>query len=213
MNSLILFQRPLTKDLTTYLKELIEVLETCKLLINNPDSKKANVYRDFVHSTVERLYAKANFPVYLVLSHGDFCPANFLRTKDGLRIIDWEGAKHRSILFDFYSYFFYRPVSPKFSVDNMASEIEEALPVFVSGLSLKAPDITENLMSLIKIYRWLYYIERLCMLVERDFTDQRLNMTDYIMRYIAAFSEYETTLNAKTATETNVIHKNYEIQI
>ena len=203
MHSLMLFQRPVTKDLAVYLKELIGIIENGKLLKKNLDSKEANIFREFVHSIIERLNAEVNHKVLLVFSHGDFCPANFLNTKEGLRIVDWESTKYRSLLFDFYSYFFYRPVSPKLPVDKMFSEINEALPILVSRLSSRTPDVTGNLLALVMIYRHLYYIERLCMLVERDLTDNRLNMTDYIMRYIEAYKGYENIINMAAITFNN----------
>lgn len=203
MNSLILFKRPSTKDLAVYLEELIGILEVSRLSRQSLDLKEANTFRNFVHSTVELLNAEGKIPVYLVFSHGDFCPANFLSTKDGIRIVDWETAGDRSLLFDFYSYFFYRATSNKLPVVKLVSEINEALPIFVSGLSLKAPEITENLSASVKIYRRLFYIEYLSKLVERDLTDNILNMTDYILRYIEAFSHYEEILNTDVTTFSN----------
>ena len=195
MNSLMLFQQPVIKDLQGYVKELMEILEISKLSENSLDAKEAVTFRNFIHAATTRLHTNGNLPVYLVFSHGDFCPANVLHTDSGLKIVDWETAKHRSLLFDFYSYFFYRPVSPKLPVDKMVSEITEALPFYLSQLPLKHPDI-KKASAFMDTYRLLYYIERLCTLVERDLTDNRLSMTDYMMRYIKAWTEYEQILNA-----------------
>ena len=52
------------------------------------------------------LRGEENRPVFLVLTHGDFCPANMVNTPHGIKIIDWEGVGNRSVLFDVYSYFF-----------------------------------------------------------------------------------------------------------
>ncbi len=195
MNSLILFEKPVTKNLKEYINELISSLK-----FSNSSRKELNVnevdkINDFVNSIIEKLNVEENHTVHLVFSHGDFCPANILSTKDGIRIVDWETAGYRSLLFDFYSYFFYRPVCNKIPVDKMISEINEALPIFMSELALRAPEITENLLVLVKIYRRLFYIEYLSKLVERDLTDKLLNMTDYIMRYIEAFGSYENLIS------------------
>lgn len=194
MNSLILFQPPQIKYLSMYLKEIMGILERSEFSREKLDLEESEIFNKFVHGTVERLNAEGNCPVHLVFSHGDFCPPNFLSLKDGLKIIDWESADFRSLLFDFYSYFFYRPVTRKLPVAQIVSEINEALPYFISELSLRSPDITDNLVASVKIYRQLYYIERLCMLVERDLTDNYLSMKDYIFRYIKAFQDYEDIL-------------------
>ena len=38
------------------------------------------------------------------LSHGDFCPWNILKTKNKLRLIDWEMAKNRPLGYDLFTY-------------------------------------------------------------------------------------------------------------
>lgn len=201
LNSLILFQPPQTKNLSRYLEEIMEILEKSEFSREKLVLEEAVMFNKFVHTTVDRLNAVGNCPVHLVFSHGDFCPVNFLNTKDGLKIVDWESTGYRSLLFDFYSYFFYRPVTRKLTVAQMVSESNGALPYFISELSLVSPDITDNLLASAKTYRHLYYIERLCMLVERDLTDKNLSMKDYIFRYIEAFQAYEDITYAKTQTE------------
>lgn len=195
MNSLISHRSPKTKDLQVYLGELRGILDGSKLLKNGPNLTESKILRSFVNATEERLNDEGHHPVNLVFTHGDFCPANFLGTNDGIKIVDWETATYRSLLFDFYSYFFYRVTSGRLPVDQVASEINEALPNFVSGLSLKAPDITKNVLASVNIYRRLFYLEYLSKLVERDLTDNRLNMTDYILLYIRAFREHEQKYN------------------
>jgi hypothetical protein len=152
--------------------------------------------KKFLDSTVERLRVEGNCPVYLVFTHGDFCPANMLNTPYGIRIIDWESADYRSALFDFYSYFFYRSVARKIPVTVLVSEINEAFPLFVSSLTKKAPGISQSIISLRDTYRWLYYIERICMLVDRKVTDKNLNILEDILRYIEAFNHYEEIIAA-----------------
>jgi hypothetical protein len=200
LKSLILFQPLSVKELSVYLEELVGFLEGNSLSRNKLTEQENQIFRNFVHSTAEQLKAEEDRAVHLVFSHGDFCPANLLSAKDGLRIVDWESIGYRSLLFDFYSYFFYRPVSPKLPVDKMALEINEALPYFISGLSLHTPHITEHLLASMKIYRQLYYIERLYMLVERDSSDSRLDMKSYIFRYIDAYSGCEEILNTSPIT-------------
>jgi aminoglycoside phosphotransferase (APT) family kinase protein len=129
-----------------------------------------------------------------VFTHGDFCSANILNTKDRIKIIDWEHATYRSALFDFYSYFFYRPYRNKISVHNLFSEINKALPYLISPLSLKSRELSKSISSLERTYRLLYYIERIGMLVEREMTDTNLNIMETITKYIDVFSNYEEIL-------------------
>ena len=199
INSLILFQSPETNNLADYFRKLIDVLESSKLSEKSSDSKESNIYRDFMHSMVKKLDAEGDLPIHLVFTHGDFCPANLLNTKNGLKIVDWETAKHRSLLFDFYSYFFYRITSGNLSVNKVVFEINEALPNFLSQLSMRVPDITKDIFDFVKVYRFLFYIEYVCKLVERDLTDNRLNMTHYICLNIDAFNQYENALTTQNS--------------
>ena len=114
-----------------------------------------------------------------------------LNTRQGIKIIDWEGAGCRSALFDFYSYFFYRPVCRNVPVETVALEIKEALPKFLSRLAEQDPDISNSLMHLEDSYRWIYYIEQICQEVEREMTDTNLDILDFILRYINAFILFE----------------------
>lgn len=191
INSLIVFQQSKTRISIEYAKEVVEMLEDTRFSsqeLTATEFRKVKAFLDFV---VERLRIEKNCQVYLVFTHGDFCPANMLNTSHGVKVIDWEGAGYRSALFDFYSYFFYRSVSRGVSVGTIVSEVNEAFPLFVSSLAKKAPGISNSVLSLRDIYRWLYYIERIAMLVERKTTDKNLNILEDIFRYIGAFSLYE----------------------
>ena len=205
INSLILFQPSIIKNAEEYINEIIEISEVGRLSGQKLKVREYDKIKRFVDSVVERLCAEGNYPVQLVFSHGDFCPANMLMTRHGIRIVDWESAMYRSTLFDFYSYFFYRPVCRNVPVDTIVSEINEALPFFISELAKKAPDISHSLLSLEKVYRWLYYLERICMLMEREITDTNLNIVDYISQYIDAFSRYEEILSGNIDSDRRTV--------
>jgi len=211
MNSLISYQRFLTKDLQAYLQELNGILDISRFTGRQSYSREAEVFGNFVKFTVERLKNSETQSVLLAFTHGDFCPANILSTKDGIRIVDWETAGYRSLLFDFYSYFFYRPVNIKnISVEKMSSELDQALPAFISGVDVKALDVSAYLSTSLNTYRRLYYMEYLCKLMERLLTDKSLNIMDYIMRYIDVFSLYEEECNkeAKNGQRQSMIFHN-----
>lgn len=198
LNSLILFQKPSMKNAVEYVNGMLEKFNAGRLPGQKLPEKEFKTIKSFLNSLVERLRGEGNLPVYLVFTHGDFCPANMLNTRHGIKIIDWEGAGYRSALFDFYSYFFYRPVCRNVPVKTVAFEIKEALPIFLSRLAERSPEISRSLMQLEDSYRWMYYIEQVCQEVEREMTDTNLDILDFIIRYIQAFSHYEEMCGVTT---------------
>lgn len=200
IEKLILFQPPMTVNLNEYINDITKKLEGCRLFrqeLEKIHNKKIQEIKNFFSSTIEQLNVGPNYPVYLVFTHGDFCSANILNTKNNIKILDWENATYRSALFDFYSYFFYRPYRGKISVSMLVPEINEALPFLISKLSLKAPDISKSLLSLEKVYRLLYYIEAVCLDVKREMTDTNLDIMESIRIYIDVFKNYEEVLAQK----------------
>jgi len=191
LERLILHQSPVTKNTGDYVDEIKSIMASGNLMREGLDTHKIEKITAFIDSITEQLHSAGNVPVYLVLTHGDFCPANMLNTRHGLRVIDWESATLRSALFDFYSYFFYRSVHQKLPVGQLSSEIEVALPYLTGKLNTTAPDISRSLKSFEKVYRWLYYIERVHMLIERERYDTKHNIIDVILRFIEVFNTYE----------------------
>ncbi|MDQ7788259.1 MAG: phosphotransferase [Thermodesulfovibrionales bacterium] len=197
IEKLIFLQAPMTVNIKKYLNDITDVVENSSIFqqdfvkINNKEIPEIN---KFFRATIEQLRAERNCPVYLVFTHGDFCSANIINTKDTIKILDWEHAAYRSALFDFYSYFFYRPYRNKISVHDLVLEINEAFPFFISKLSLKSREISESISSLGSIYRLLYYIERINMLLERAMTDTNLDVMGKISIYIDVYRKYEEFL-------------------
>jgi thiamine kinase-like enzyme len=191
LESLILHKFQITKNTIDYINEIKNNLLSRNLLSDNLDVLKIDKILSFIRLIEERIKAEGNLTIYLVLTHGDFCPANMLNTKHGLKVLDWESSTYRSALFDFYSYFFFRPLHQKLPLDNLPPEIEVALPRLINNLESKIPSISESLKSFEKVYRWFYYIERISMLVERVKYDTKLNTRENIIRYIDVFNNYE----------------------
>jgi len=191
LDSLMLWQKPMTNNSIEYTKEIMEIIEVSGLSRRESTVREFNTIRSFLDSVIKRLRVKGNCDVQLVFTHGDFCPANMLNTRHGIRLVDWESSKYRSALFDFYSYFFYRPVNRKIPVTQLVSEINEALPCVISSLAKKTPTIANSLRQLEKVYLWIYYIEEICKGVEREMTDKNLNIVEDILHYIEAFNRYE----------------------
>ncbi len=109
MNSLVLFQKPIVKNSVEYVKDVIKTLDVTGYTRPNQHLKEFSEITSFINSLVERLHSEGNYPIQLVFSHGDFVPANMLKTSQGIKLVDWEEASSRSASFDFYSYFFLSP--------------------------------------------------------------------------------------------------------
>jgi choline/ethanolamine kinase len=191
LTSLMQFQKPISKNSVEYALDMTRALSSKTLPRLASTGAEYQEITSFLDSIVNRLQTEGNFPIFLVFAHGDFVPANMLNTQNGMKIIDWEGAGYRSALFDFYSYFFYRPACREVPVSVLGSEIKKALPMFISRLAENAAEVSSSLKALEKAYRWVFYIELICRLVDREMTDKNLNMMHYIQEYIKAFNFYE----------------------
>lgn len=198
IETIMLFQKPSMKRLRNYTDEIAGKLKESRLYQQRVKSDESTAISSFCDVVIEQLNAVPDCLVYLLFTHGDFCSANILNTHDNIRIIDWEHVTYRSALFDFYSYFFYRPYRGKITTEVMASEINEAFSFLLSRLAVKAPDIADSIISFEKIYRWLYYIERICMLVEREKTDTNLNIMERMVTFYKVFDQYEEICSSKT---------------
>lgn len=197
LTRLMLFQKPISKNSVEHALDMTKALSSkvlARLASTGADYQKITSFLDVI---INRLQTEGNYPILLVFAHGDFVPANMLNTQHGMKIIDWECAEFRSALNDFYSYFFYRPVSREVPVSVLRSEIQKALPMFILELTENAPEVSRSLKALEKTYRWIFYIEKICGLVDREMTDKNLNIKHYIQENIKAFNLYEELCTGK----------------
>lgn len=191
LERLIFYQSPLAKHSVGYANKIKSDVMSGKLWREGLDANKRHKIQKFIDAMVRQVECEGNQPILLVLTHGDFCPANMLNTRRGLRLIDWESTTYRSVLFDFYSYFFFRPLHQKHPLEKSCAEINEALRFVLSKLDVQAPAVSESLKAHEKIYRWLFYIERIYMLIEREKYDRKLNILDEMVTYTEVFNSYE----------------------
>ena len=187
---MILLQAPLSTNLHEYVDRITNTLKDGRLSRQRLDARKINTIKGFIESITKRLRLEENCQIDLVFSHGDFSLVNILRTEKGIMVIDWESASRRSTLFDLYN-FFLTELYYKRATTNLVSEINEAISVLQSHLTLSAPDTARTLPSLAEVYRRLYYFERVFMLLEREMSDKIL---DVILRSIEVFNRYEETI-------------------
>jgi thiamine kinase-like enzyme len=129
----------------------------------------------------------------LVFSHGDYSLVNILRTKNGIKVIDWEGVAFRNPLYDLHNFFF-TELYYKRAKTNLVMEINEAILSMQARFYTKFPDIAKSLELFASTYRRLYYIERVCMLLERELSNQLLNV---VIRSIDMFERYENVVESR----------------
>ncbi len=194
LNQLMMFKPTKSINSQDYVSSLIGILKGYDLSRKEHDTDKIAKINNFIDSMWGKIQGKGDSDIYLVFSHGDFCPANLMDTKYGIRVLDWEGAEYRSALFDFYSYFFYLPVCINYPLNNLPPKLHESLTFFTSELSLKDSTLKSNFEVNNHVYRWIFYIEFIRRLIEREITDSNLDIMDYIIRYIDGFNYYELLL-------------------
>lgn len=181
------------KELRLYLDELATCLDDVRLSELPLDAEKLTKIRDFVMAVTNELRQEENRQVDLVFSHGDFSFVNVLNSKSGMRIIDWESVDRRSPLNDFYNYFFTELYYQRVE-SSLVSEISQALSILQGLLQPDAPKLTQDLLPSANLYRRLYYLERIKMLLGRELNDKRLHV---IVRSIDIFNQFEEALGNK----------------
>lgn len=180
-------QAPIARSSVEYVLELIRNLPKPGEM-----STRHHSIHEFLQYILQDLQDEGNCPIFLVFAHGDFVPANMLNTRVGLRVIDWEGAGFWSAMFDFYSYFFYRPANRDVSVGIMIREVREAWPILITELEKANREFSRQVVERARVYRRIFYVEMIRRLMDRELTDTNLNIPHYAQKYLVAFQEYET---------------------
>ena len=187
LKQMILLTPPLVTGLDEYVNKIVNVTGDGRLSGPALDAERVRMIQDFTRSVAERLRPEGNCRVDLVFSHGDFSLRNILRTRDGIMAIDWESAGHRNPLFDLYNYFFTESYYKR-ATTSLVPEIREAVSSLQSSLTARAPDLASTLVPMAQTYRWLYYLERVQVLLERELSNSQL---DVILRSMRVFNRYE----------------------
>lgn len=193
IEQMILFQPAVKTTVGERLSKCKRILDDGRLSRPELHLKKVNEIRRFAETVEYQLSLMEDNDIYLVFSHGDFSLRNMLSTRNGLRVIDWEGVDFRTVLFDLYNCFFtesyYRRVST-----NLVAEIKESICFLQNRLKKKLPKVVVTLDTSVEQYRWLYYLERICMLLERELDNKILGV---ISRSIAVFTRHEEILRTR----------------
>lgn len=167
----------------------------------------------FLDATIMQLQPEGDRIMVLAFSHGDFVPANMLTAKDGVKLIDWEGAGYRSALYDFYSYFFYRSVSRDIPVRILLNEVQRALPLFLSELVQTKWDVARSVSDMASVYRRTFYVEMIVRLVNRALSDRNLPIFHYLNRYLRIFMCYEEMLPEYSMSGSSSTHCQNSVEL
>ncbi len=186
IEEIILLKPQVTINSIEYINKIIDIIE--KRDLQRLDKEGVYVIMRFVNATFERLEMEGNCDIRLAFTHGDMATGNLVRTKKVLKILDWESAMYRSMLHDCFNYFFHIVRRGKKDI-ILSAEINEALASLQSRLIMKLPDIDRKIATIAYIYRWIYYIERICTIVERVLRPEK--KMNNLLRHIRVFESYE----------------------
>jgi hypothetical protein len=140
---------------------------------------------DFFSDICNDLGELADNNVIKCYSHGDFSLENIIVNNNVVKVIAWEGAEIRSILNDFYNYFF----------TEMYFQRMKVSPDIVLSASSKLADRLDNSMVARSInaqpdvYRKIFYLERIKTLLERNVNENVVSVT---MKSVLLFKAYES---------------------
>ncbi len=172
------------------------------------DGAKVATIRSFVEAISDRLRLSGDRLIALVCTHGDFAARHVITTENGPMIVDWETGRYRSALFDLYDFFF-KQLRRGRPVPDMAVAMEQAISQLQECLALHASASSSSLLPSLhatEVYRWSYYIERVCSSLRgrsKPMTDSEL---DRIRQRVDAYKVYEAQLLSRANHHLEITH-------
>lgn len=202
LSDIALFKESAKKPGREYIANIAEIIDNPRLSDSTIDNSKISKIKQYLNLIKYQLLDQPEIEIVLVLSHGDFSLVNILSTAQGIRVIDWEGAKFRGLLYDFYNFFLTEIYYRRADV-NIADEVNGIAQDFSIALYQKLYKSENKDDISVQFYRRLYYLERISMLLERELSDKSLEV---ILRSIDVFQkfEYESSLRYQHSVDKNV---------
>jgi thiamine kinase-like enzyme len=183
---MVLFKDPMIKSSREYIENIAKIIDDPRLSDSSLSKIKISKIKKYLNLIKYQLLDQLEANLVVVFSHGDFSLVNILSTARGVRVIDWEGAKLRGLLYDFFNFFLTEIYYRRADV-GIADYVNDIAYDFSVGLKQK----NNNDIS-VQFYRRLYYLERVNMLLERELTDKLLEV---ILRSIDVFQQFERESN------------------
>lgn len=185
--SAIILSKPVhTVNLNSHLRELCNTMDRLLEESQLDDAVSAGII-SLVKSASGNLEANNDTQIQIAFTHGDFSFVNFLYTNGSIAVIDWESAMRRSILHDLYNYFFTEIYYERIPAKRF-SGFKNAIRFLNQSLASNRPALPADLADLEDVYRRLYYLERIIMLLERESSTGQQNV---IQRSLDIFNAHE----------------------
>jgi hypothetical protein len=147
-----------------------------------PDLLEIKKFYGDVCDDLERCADRSIIKCY---SHGDFSLENIIFSRHAVKVIDWEGAESRSILNDFFNYFFTEMYYKR--LDTSPDIIDSARQKLLDCLDDEA--VKQDIQSGHDIYRKIFYLERIKTILERNLTEGYIRVA---ANSVMLFKAYES---------------------
>jgi thiamine kinase-like enzyme len=184
---MILIRPPSKITVGAIVNQCNQIWQHSRPILQELDTYKVDLIKEFISSITLKLSPSVEQSVFKILTHGDFSLRNMLHTKKGLKVIDWESIAARSVLFDLYNFFLTELYYDRVST-NLVSETGTAISALQENLNSENSEIGDHIIEFVETYRWLYYIERICMLLDRGLNYKSMEV---VCRSIEIFSKFE----------------------
>ena len=190
LEKMILWQQPTVIEIEKYVNQITKTIAEFRKDLEALNRSKADRITKFVNASAGCILKSATGKISLVFSHGDFSLVNILKTANGIKVIDWEGAAKRNPLYDLYNYFFTESYYKR-TTTQIVKEINAGIKLVRARLLATSPETADFLKATADHCRRLYYLERIGMLLERDLNSK---IIEVILRSIHIFDVYEENL-------------------
>lgn len=179
-------------ELTTYVQNHRSyIFKRLDSLGNQQNDEVILEIKSYIDNLVNKIIQQYNATgIYLTLSHGDLHAWNILMKNNESVLIDWDTAKERSFLHDFY-YMFFHNIFGKKNIDFniFVKELKKSLKKIKSEKMIEmVTDFNEEL------YRQLFYLEYIFLDLEKrmdTYTEEKSknNFVEKLYSYIKVFKE------------------------
>jgi hypothetical protein len=187
LQSIIFHESPIEINLGQYINRELGELNYDRL--KNCDAKRVEKIKIYVFNVVNFLATK-KIKIHTSLSHGDFNTKNIIVTTSSSKLIDWELIMNRSILHDFFNFYFSFLRNNLKNID-LVKEMENSFQLIYKGFNLNSYNQNQSPNDFYQIYRYVYYFERICSLLKFRKLIHPSKKIRNIYRNIEAFQEFE----------------------
>jgi len=157
VNELALTKEHQAVLLLNYIDRLSEEIYSSPVLEKDANSENIIAFTQEVFESLKDFGSKE---ILLVFSHGDFHLYNIFVTKEGTKLIDWEGNNTQSLLNDLYNYFFSQ-LWLRRNDATLINEMKTAISCLREHYIDHGDRNAADHLGQPELYRWVFYIERI----------------------------------------------------